>query len=101
MHFLVRMWAIEPMPLARSELASLALQQLEYWERLEQQGKLVFTAPYVGRRARVAIYDADSNDELFDLINADPLFRYLDREVVPLGTNEQLRELYQRMREGS
>ena len=49
---------------------------------------------FVGRRARVAIYSVESNNELFDLINQDPLFRYLEREVVPLATNDQLRELY-------
>ena len=58
-------------------------------------GKVVYTAPFVGRRARVAIYSVESNDELFELINQDPLFRYLEREVVPLATNAQLRGLYQ------
>lgn len=59
-------------------------------------GKVVYTAPFVGRRARVAIYRVESNDELFTLINEDPLFRYLEREVIPLATNEQLKELYQK-----
>ena len=43
----------------------------------------------------MAIYRVESNDELFNLINEDPLFRYLEREVVPLATNEQLKELYE------
>jgi muconolactone delta-isomerase len=97
MRFLVRMWAIQPIPLKSSELAALAHKQLAYWERLEKAGKVIFTAPYVGRRARVAIYDVDSMEEAFDLINEDPLFAYLDREVVPLGTNEQIQKLYSRM----
>lgn len=100
MHFLVRMWAIQPIPLTRSELANLAIQQLAYWDELQARGKVVYTAPYVGRRARVAIYEAESNEELFDLINADPLFPYLEREVVPLSTNEQIRKLYLSMLEG-
>lgn len=91
------MRAIQPIPLPAAELATLALQQVDYWERLIEQGKVVFTAPFVGRRARVAIYDADSNDELFDLINDDPLFPYLEREVVALSTNDHIRKLYQRM----
>ena len=96
MKFLVRMWAIQPMMMTAKERSSLALKQLEYWDRLEKEGKLVFTAPYVGQRGRVAIYEVDSTDELFDLINADPLFHHLDREVIALASNEQLRELYQR-----
>lgn len=95
MDYLVRMRAIEPIPLPMAELGRLAKAQIEYWERLMAAGKVVYTAPFVGRRARVAIYRAESNDELFTLINEDPLFRYLEREVVPLATNEQLKELYQ------
>ena len=95
MDFLVRMRAIEPIPLPLDELGRLAKAQVEYWERLMAIGKVVYTAPFVGRRARVAIYRVESNDELFTLINEDPLFRYLEREVVPLATNEQLKELYQ------
>ncbi len=95
MDFLVRMRAIDPIPLSPAELGRLALQQVDYWDRLMAAGKVVYTAPFVGRRARVAIYSVESNDELFELINQDPLFRYLEREVVPLATNAQLRGLYQ------
>jgi muconolactone D-isomerase len=96
MKFLVRMWAIQPMTVSPKELSALALQQLDYWDRLQREGKVLFTAPYVGQRARVAIYDVDSTDELFDLLNADPLFGVLDREVIALASNEQLRALYQK-----
>lgn len=97
MQFLVTMHAIQPMQLSTEELAKLASRQLDYWDDLQKQGKVIFTAPYAGRRARVAIYDVDSNHELFDLINKDPLFAYLDRDVVPLGTNTQIRQLYTSM----
>lgn len=99
MHYLVRMRAIQPIPLSNSDLAQRAQRQIDYWERLTKEGKLVYTAPYVGRRARVAIYEADSNDELFDLINDDPLFPFLEREVVPLSTNDHIRKLYKRMQD--
>ena len=89
MKFLVRMWAVHPITVRPQELASLALKQLEYWDRLEQEGKVIFTAPYVGQRARVAIYEVESTDELFDLINADPLFGVLDREVISPGEQRE------------
>ena len=95
MDFLVRMRAIDPIPLPAAEVGRLALQQVELWDRLMAAGKVLYTAPYVGRRARVVIFSVESNDELFALINEDPLFRYLEREVVPLASNAQLRELYQ------
>lgn len=95
MKFLVRMWAMHPITVSPKELSALALEQLEYWDRLQREGKVIFTAPYVGQRGRVAIYEVESTDELFDLINADPLFGVLDREVIALGSNEKLRALYQ------
>ena len=101
MDYLVRMRAIEPIPLPMEELGALAKAQMDYWDRLMAAGKVVYTAPYVGRRARVAIYRVESNDELFTLINEDPLFRYLEREVIPLATNEQLRALYQTFIDGT
>ena len=101
MKFLVRRWAVHPITISPRELSGLALQQLEYWDRLQQAGKVIFTAPYVGQRARVAIYEVESTAELFDLINQDPLFGILDREVIALGTNEQLRALYQQRRDAA
>lgn len=99
MRFMVRMWAVHPITVSPKELSSLALKQLEYWDRLMTDGKVIFTAPYVGQRARVAIYEVESTDELFDLINADPLWSVLDREITALGSNEKLRALYQQRRE--
>ena len=100
MKFLVRMWAVHPITVSPQELSALALRQLEYWDRLQQEGKVIFTAPYVGQRGRVAIYAVESTAELFDLINADPLFGVLDREVIALASNEQLRALYQKRLQG-
>jgi muconolactone delta-isomerase len=89
------MWAIQPIPVSPKELSALALQQLDYWDCLQEEGKVIFTAPYIGQRAHVAIYDVESTDELFDLLNADPFFGLFDREVTALGRNDSLRSLYQ------
>ena len=95
MKFMVRMWALNPIPVSPQALPALALKQLAYWDRLQAEGKVIFTAPFIGQRARVAIYEVESTDELFDLLNADPLFGVMDREVIALGDNEKLRALYQ------
>jgi muconolactone delta-isomerase len=99
MKFLVRMWAVHPITVSPRELSTLALKQLEYWDRHQRAGKVIFTAPYVGQRGRVAIYEVESTSELFDLINEDPLFGILDREVTALASNEQLRALYEKRRD--
>ena len=55
------------------------------------------------RRARaigdgfLAVQEPDGRLRQAYLVNEDPLFPDLDREVVPLGTNEQIRTLYSRM----
>jgi muconolactone delta-isomerase len=101
MQFMVRMWAILPITISPKELSTLALKQLDYWDRLQQEGKVIFTAPHIGQRARVAIYEVASTDELFDLLNADPLFAIFDREVTALGRNDKLRALYEQRRDAS
>lgn len=98
MDFLVLMRAIEPMPIPGEQVADLALQQMRLWDELIERGKVVYTAPYVGRKARVAVYRVDDLDELLDLINADPLFHYMQREVIPLASNEHLKGIYRARR---
>lgn len=98
MDFLVLMRAIEPLPIPGEQVAELALQQMAMWEQLTERGKVVYTAPYVGRKARVAVYRVDDLNELLDLINADPLFHYMQREVIPVASNDHLKEIYQQRR---
>ena len=99
MDFLVLMRGFQPMPISNVELSDRALGQLDYWDRLKKDGKVGYTAPYVGRRARIAVYQVDSLDELMQLISADPMFAYMDREVIPLGTNDELRKVYRALKE--
>ena len=94
MDFLVLMRALQPMPISNKELKKRAFGQLDYWDRLGKLGKIAYTAPYVGRRARIAVYQVETLDELMQLINEDPMFPYMDRDVIPLGTNDELRKVY-------
>ncbi len=94
MDFLVLMRAIEPMQIPGEQVAELALRQLAMWDELGARGKVVYTAPYVGRKARVAVYRVDSLDELLDLLNDDPLFHHMQREVIPLADNDHLKRIY-------
>jgi muconolactone delta-isomerase len=99
MDFLVLMRAVQPMPLTNAQLAKRAFGQLDYWERLKGAGKVPYTAPYVGRRARVAIYRVEALDELMQLISEDPMFPFMEREVIPLGSGEELRKVYQALKD--
>lgn len=94
MDFLVLMRAIEPMTIPGPEVAARAIAQMELWDKLTAAGNVVYTAPYVGRKARVAVYRVESLEELLDFINQDPLFHYMQREVIPLADNAHLKRIY-------
>lgn len=68
---------------------------MRYIEQKHKEGSIVFSAPFAGRLGRITIVDVESNDKLFDLLNADPLFRYTKREIIPLVTNAKVYQNYE------
>lgn len=92
------MRAANPMSIRTKEIADLALKQIDWLDELVKKGMIKFTAPYVGRRARVMIFDVKSNEELFEIINQDPLFPFTDRRIIPLSNNTQIKKHYQRLK---
>ena len=95
MLFLNILRAYMPLPIPLAEWAELAVKHRDYLRRLEKEGKIKFTAAFLGKRARVIIFDVESDGELFECINADPLFNYMEREVIPLISNEKVYSIYE------
>ena len=56
-----------------------------------------FTAVFLGKRARVMILDVESDVQLFDVLNCDPLFNYSDREIYPLIRHENAYARYENL----
>jgi muconolactone delta-isomerase len=101
MLFLNILRAYMPLPIPLAEWAELAVKHRDYLRRLEKAGKIKFTAAFLGKRARVIIFDVESDEELFECINADPLFNYMEREVIPLISNEKVYSIYEAIEESS
>jgi hypothetical protein len=95
------MRALNPLPIPLTEFAMYANQHAKYIKQLEKEGVIKFTAPYIGRRARVIIFEVKSDEQLFEAINGDPLFPYTERETIPLISNDKVYAIYERIEKGS
>jgi muconolactone delta-isomerase len=84
-----------PIVITNKELAEYAFKELEWFDELRKKGELVFTAPYLGRRARVIILNVKSDKHLFQILNSDPQHNYSEKEVIPLSNDDDVRVLYE------
>jgi len=85
-----------PVVISEKELAEYAFKELRWLDRLRRRKILQYTAPYLGRRARVIILDVKSDRELFDILNSEPLHNYSEKEVIPLTTEKSFEEVYRK-----
>jgi len=95
------MKALNPIPIPLKEFAVYANQHAKYIKQLEKTGIIRFTAPYIGKRARVIIFDVKSDEQLFEAINGDPLFPYTERETIPLISNDKVYAIYEKIEKDS
>jgi len=83
----------EKVPTAPHELAKhveRVIASQEAMIELKKAGKVLAGGVPVGRKAIVAIAEAESNDELSELLMRIPLHAISDVEVVPLASHESL-----------
>lgn len=85
-------------PLPPGEWLSLVMKGMEQVMRYKKQGKVLFHAAPVGRQAGYMIWDVASNEELQFLLTQLPFWPFLDWDVVPLvSTEEVMKSLKQSM----
>lgn len=96
MLFMALMRVPSPLVISEKELAEYAFKELRWLERLRKKKILQYTAPYLGRRARVIILDVKSDMELFDILNSEPLHNYSEKEIIPLTTEKSFEEIYRK-----
>ncbi len=58
-----------------------------YSQQLQRDGKWRHLWRVVGEYSNVSIFDAESNDELHTMLNALPLFPYMDIKVKALANH--------------
>ncbi len=106
MQYLVTMNFVDPGPLLPPEqlvgmIRTMILPSLETLERLESEGGILGGGHPVGERAVAFIVEAESNDELDNLLGGLPFWGVLKTEVTPLqrftGRLEATRQLLNRL----
>ena len=87
MLFMVEMIVQIPQSLDAELVAKIKLEEKEYSQKLQREGKWRHLWRVVGEYANVSIFDADSNDELHTMLSSLPLFPYMQIKVTPLANH--------------
>jgi len=85
MLFLVRMDVNIPTDMPAEEAAAIKATEKAYSQDLQQQGKWRHIWRVVGEYSNYSVFDADSNDDLHNMLSGLPLFPYMDISVTPLA----------------
>lgn len=85
MLFLVRMDVNLPADMPSEEAAAIKAVEKAYSQDLQQQGKWCHIWRVVGEYSNYSVFDAESNDELHNMLSGLPLFPYMDISVTPLA----------------
>lgn len=67
--------------------ADIVAREKAYAQELQRAGKWPHLWRIVGEYSNISIFDANSTDELHDLLSGLPLFPYMDIKVTPLATH--------------
>lgn len=87
MLFMVEMIVQIPLSLDAELVAKIKLEEKEYSQKLQREGKWRHLWRVVGEYANVSIFDADSNDALHTMLSSLPLFPYMQIKVTPLANH--------------
>jgi len=84
MLFQVRMDVEIPADLPADVVDDIKTREKAYSQELQRSGKWRHIWRVVGEYANYSIFDADSNEELHELLTGLPLFPYMHIEVIAL-----------------
>jgi len=79
-------------PVLPAEWMELVMKTLEYISTQKQQGKIVLHGAFVGRHGGIIVWDVDSNTELQALLTQMPLWPFVECEIIPMLSTEEVQE---------
>ncbi|WP_024367942.1 muconolactone Delta-isomerase [Arthrobacter sp. TB 26] len=85
MLFLVRMDVNLPVDMPQEQAAQIKAVEKAYSQDLQRQGKWRHIWRVAGEYSNYSVFDAESNDELHEMVSGLPLFPYMDVQVTPLA----------------
>jgi len=101
MKFLVN-WKVRPIPAEMLKtFVELMPAELEYQKALKDRGKMLSIYPYIGRPEGIAICEAESNEEVGQIISQDPLGLFMEYCVTPLVDFKSSFERYKKALEAA
>ncbi len=90
MLYLVRSELIGEYPLPPEQWLGLVVKTMEDITKHKQQGKLLVHGALVGQQAGYMIWDVDTHKELQGLLCQLPVWPFLEWEVIPLISTEDV-----------
>jgi muconolactone D-isomerase len=87
MLFLVRMDVNIPAAMPAEESDAIKAVEKAYSQDLQRQGKWRHIWRVVGEYSNYSVFDAESNDELHNMLSGLPLFPYMEISVTPLANH--------------
>ena len=71
----------------------MLLAQMSYLDGMREEGKIKELYHLIGQQGVAMICDVGADEELSRLVNRDPLFFHMERQIYPVITPEAHREL--------
>lgn len=72
------------------DFLAYVIKEWEYFSRFQRRGKIVAGGKLAGKRGAAAIIDAESNEEMDEIVAKLPLFPFFtDIEITPLVPMEK------------
>lgn len=85
MLFLVRMDVNLPVDMPQEQAAKIKAVEKAYSQELQRRGKWRHLWRVVGEYSNYSVFDAESNDEIHEILSGLPLFPYMNIQVTPLA----------------
>jgi muconolactone D-isomerase len=85
MLFLVRMDVTIPTDVPQKEADAAKAQEKALAQDLQRDGHWLHLWRVVGKYSNYSVFDVDSNDELHDILQGLPLYKFMQIQVTPLA----------------
>lgn len=85
MLYLVRMDVTIPTELPQAETEAAKAQEKVLAQDLQRDGRWLHLWRVVGKYSNYSVFDVGSNDELHDILQGLPLYKFMQIQVTPLA----------------
>ena len=77
-------------PVPAKQWLEIALKSMEAVANYKKEGKVVLHVGYAGRQGGAIIWDVASHEELMQVLSGLPFWPFLEWEIIPVLSTEQI-----------